>query len=122
LRKVDPPMYPAEMARHDAAGSALVVFSISADGKPQDVHFTQVSDPRIEPSLENVVKRWRFDPEWIGGRVSTNVVAMPVWFFPFRIRDKVAKPVFSCPAAGERPHVGGNSNGCLDMIEVTYHD
>lgn len=122
LRKVLPPMYPAEMVRHDLTGSALVVFTIAADGKPQDVRFVDVSDTRIEASLEKVVGRWRFGPEMVAGAASREPVAMPVWFYPYRKRSAVSKPTFACPSMGGRPHIAGDVDRCLDLIEVTYHE
>lgn len=119
LRRVMPPSYPADMARHGLGGSAVVSFVIDADGIPRDVRFLEASDLRIENAVVRTLDRWRFNPEIIAGRPSTERVAVPIWFFPENKRTP--EPVFACPPVGGRPHADGNSSGCLDRIEVTYY-
>lgn len=116
--RLHPPHYPAEMARKGLGGVGVVAFSVGADGHPRNPHMLQVSDPRIEEQIMSAVKRWRFTPETIAGRPSSEEVAVPIWFRPEG--DVSPPPDFACPPVGARAYADENANGCMDRIEITF--
>ncbi len=77
-----PPIYPAAALGSNAAGSATIVFEISATGAVTDPVLKQASQPEFGEAALAAVREWRFLPRVKNGRPVATRVELPLSFKP----------------------------------------
>ncbi len=75
------PRYPKRAAREQVSGWADVQFTVSEDGRPEEIEVIDVSDKGyFESATRQAVSKWRFKPREYQGRVIQQRVGVRVSF------------------------------------------
>ncbi len=67
---MDSPKYPLMAQRRGIEGHVKVLFTITADGRIDDIQVLDSSPPRMfDSAVRQAMDTWRFEPRVSGGRI-----------------------------------------------------
>lgn len=75
-----PPIYPEELKRAGVGGSVTVHFVVNESGVVLDARVVTSTDKRFEAPALDTVRKWKFRPGSVGGRIVSTEMEVPINF------------------------------------------
>ncbi|KAF1054596.1 MAG: Protein TonB [Stenotrophomonas maltophilia] len=84
--RMDPPVYPRMAQSRGIQGSVKVLFTITSDGRIDDIQVLESSPPRMfDNAVRQAMEKWRFEPRVSGGKIVARQ-ATKTFFFKLETR------------------------------------
>lgn len=69
--RMDSPVYPPMAKRRNIQGYVKVLFTVTSDGRIDDIQVLESSPPRVfDDAVRKAMSRWRFEPRVSGGQIT----------------------------------------------------
>ncbi|MFZ5960227.1 energy transducer TonB [Pseudomonas knackmussii] len=79
--RMDSPVYPPMAKRRSIQGYVKVLFTVTSDGRIEDIQVLESSPPRVfDDAVRQAMGRWRFEPRVSGGQITARQATRTIRF------------------------------------------
>lgn len=79
--RMDSPVYPPIAKRRSIQGYVKVLFTVTSDGRIEDIQVLESSPPRVfDDAVRQAMGRWRFEPRVSGGQITARQATRTIRF------------------------------------------